>query len=60
MFLAQGNAATEQAKFHGVTTNCGTGVLDLGAFDESEDHQALDLGVSRVYGLDYALLAAFE
>jgi hypothetical protein len=60
MFLPQGNAAAEQAEFDRVAADGGTGMLYLGALDEAEDHEALNLRIRGIDCLDDAFLAAFE
>ena len=60
MLLAQGDAATEEAKLHRVATDRRARVLNLGAFDEAQNHKPLYLGVGAIDCPDDALLAAFQ
>ena len=60
MLLSQRNAVAEEPEFNRVSTDCRTRMLDLGSFNETEDHEALNLWVRRVNSLDDAFLAAFK
>jgi hypothetical protein len=57
VLLAQRNAVAKEAEFYRVTPDCRARVLDLGALDEPQHHEALNLRIGRVDCLDDTFFA---
>ena len=60
VFLAQGNATSKQAKFHGIAADRRALVLDLDPFDQTQHHEPLNLRIHCVNEIYDALLTAFQ
>jgi len=60
LLLAERDATTEQAEFHRVTAQRTAGQFDLGALDEPQHHQALDLRVADIDCSNDPFLAPFH
>jgi hypothetical protein len=60
LLASQRDAAAKEPKFHWVAAKRGTGKFDISTLNETQHHQALNLWIRGINGLNRAGLAPFQ